>query len=111
MLYFSCWGLVCNYQSVSCCNFNRKLILAGIHNFILNTNNFKLDTSKFYEWRNTQQHIHHKLIEKAKDILTTTNFNVGEIAYQLGFEYPQSFSKRFKSKTNLTPMEYRHSYD
>nr|WP_315258211.1 helix-turn-helix transcriptional regulator [uncultured Flavobacterium sp.] len=61
--------------------------------------------------QNTQQHIHDKLIEKAKDVLTTTNLTVSEIAYQLGFEYPQSFSKLFKSKTNLTPIEYRHSYN
>lgn len=61
--------------------------------------------------QNTQQHIHEKLIEKAKGILTTTNLTVSEIAYQLGFEYPQSFSKLFKSKTNLTPVEYRHSYN
>ena len=61
--------------------------------------------------QNTQQHIHQKLIEKAKEILTTTNFTISEIAYQLGFEYPQSFSKLFKSKTNLTPIEYRNSFN
>jgi AraC family transcriptional regulator, transcriptional activator of pobA len=61
--------------------------------------------------QNTQQHIHNKLIERAKEILTTTNLTVSEIAYQFGFEYPQSFSKLFKSKTNLTPIEYRHSYN
>lgn len=61
--------------------------------------------------QNTQQHIHNKLIERAKEILTTTNLTVSEIAYQLGFEYPQSFSKLFKSKTNLTPIAYRHSYN
>lgn len=61
--------------------------------------------------QNTQQHIHDKLIEKAKGILATTNLTVSEIAYQLGFEYPQSFSKLFKSKTNVTPIEYRHSYN
>ena len=60
---------------------------------------------------NTQQHIHEKLIDKAKEILTTTNLNVSEIAYQLGFEYPQSFSKLFKSKTNFTPIGYRQSYN
>jgi AraC family transcriptional activator of pobA len=59
--------------------------------------------------QNTQQHIHDKLIEKAKEILTTTNLTVSEIAYHLGFEYPQSFSKLFK--TNLTPIEYRQSYN
>lgn len=61
--------------------------------------------------QNTQQHIHEKLIEKAKEILTNTNLTVSEIAYQLGFEYPQSFSKLFKNKTNLTPVEYRNSYN
>jgi AraC-like DNA-binding protein len=61
--------------------------------------------------QNTQQHIHNKLIEKAKDILTTTELSVSEIAYLLGFEYPQSFSKLFKNKTNLTPIEYRKSYN
>lgn len=61
--------------------------------------------------QNTQQHIHEKLIEKAKEILTTTNLTVSEIAYQLGFEYPQSFSKLFKAKTNLTPLAYRQSFN
>ncbi len=61
--------------------------------------------------KNTQQHIHQKLIEKAKEILTTTNLTASQIAYQLGFEYPQSFSKFFKSKTSFTPMEYRQSFN
>jgi AraC family transcriptional activator of pobA len=61
--------------------------------------------------RNTQQHIHEKLIEKAKEILTTTGLTVSEIAYQLGFEYPQSFSKLFKNKTGQTPLEFRHSFN
>lgn len=61
--------------------------------------------------QNAQQHIHSKLIEKAKEILTTTDLTVSEIAYQLGFEYPQSFSKLFKSKTNLTPLEFRSSFN
>lgn len=61
--------------------------------------------------QNTQQHIHNQLIEKAKEILTNTNLTVSEIAYQLGFEYSQSFSKLFKSKTNLTPIEYRNSFN
>ncbi|RNL55790.1 helix-turn-helix domain-containing protein [Pedobacter jejuensis] len=61
--------------------------------------------------QNTQQHIHDKLIEKAKEILMSTNLTASEIAYQLGFEYPQSFSKLFKSKTKLTPIEYRNSFN
>ncbi|TDQ06208.1 helix-turn-helix domain-containing protein [Pedobacter metabolipauper] len=60
--------------------------------------------------QNAQQHIHNHLIEKAKVILTTTTFSVSEIAYQLGFEYPQYFSKLFKSKTNVSPLEFRQSF-
>lgn len=57
----------------------------------------------------TQQHIHNKLIERAKEILTATNLSVAEIAYQLGFEHPQSFNKIFKQKTNISPVKYRQS--
>jgi len=58
---------------------------------------------------NTQQHIHEKLIEQAKEKLATTQLSVSEIAYALGFEHPQSFSKLFKSKTNQSPLEFRAS--
>ncbi len=61
--------------------------------------------------QNAQQHIHNKLVEKAKEKLSTTNLTVAEIAYELGFEHPQSFSKLFKSKTNLSPMEFRSSFN
>jgi len=59
----------------------------------------------------TQQHIHHKLIEKAKEKLSTTALSVSEIAYDLGFEHPQSFSKLFKRKTKLSPLEFRQSFN
>ncbi|MDR3681238.1 MAG: helix-turn-helix transcriptional regulator [Flavipsychrobacter sp.] len=61
--------------------------------------------------QNAQQHIHHKLIEKAKEKLSTTNLTVSEVAYELGFEHPQSFSKLFKTKTNLSPLEFRKSFN
>ena len=61
--------------------------------------------------QSTQQHIHEKLIEKAKEKLSATNVSVGEIAYGLGFEHSQSFSKLFKTKTNVSPSEYRRSFD
>ena len=60
---------------------------------------------------NTQQHIHQKLIDKAKEQLSTTSLSVSEIAYELGFEHPQSFSKLFKTKTNLSPLEFRQSFN
>ena len=59
----------------------------------------------------TQQHIHNKLIEKAKERLSTTDLSVGEIAYGLGFEHPQSFSKLFKAKTTFSPLEFRQSFN
>lgn len=61
--------------------------------------------------QSTQQHIHDKLIEKAKEKLSTTNLSVSEIAYELGFEHPQSFSKLFKTKTNLSPLEFRQAFN
>lgn len=61
--------------------------------------------------QNTQQHIHNKLIEKAKEDLTITNLSVSEIAYKLGFEYPQSFSKLFKAKSGVSPLEFRAGFN
>lgn len=61
--------------------------------------------------QSAQQYIHGKLIEKAKEKLSSTSLSVSEVAYQLGFEHSQSFSKLFKSKTNLSPMEFRKSFN
>lgn len=61
--------------------------------------------------QNTQQHIHERLIEKAKEVLATTSLSVSEIAFKLGFEYPQSFNKLFKSKTSMSPLAYRQSFN
>lgn len=61
--------------------------------------------------QNTQQHIHNKLIEKAKEKLAATDLSVSEIAYELGFEHPQSFSRLFKIKTKLSPLEFRQSFN
>ncbi|RAK69742.1 helix-turn-helix domain-containing protein [Hymenobacter edaphi] len=57
----------------------------------------------------TQQHLHHALIEKAKRLLLTTSLTVNETAFQLGFEYPQYFSRLFKNKTGQTPAAFRFS--
>lgn len=61
--------------------------------------------------QSTQQQIHEKLIAKAKERLSTTNLSISEIAYELGFEHSQSFSKLFKSKTNFSPVEFRASFN
>ena len=73
--------------------------------------NYLSDMLRTLTGQNTQQHIHNKLIEKAKEVLTTTSLSVSEIAYQLGFEYPQSFNKLFKSKTNFSPLKFRSSFN
>lgn len=61
--------------------------------------------------QSTQQHIHDKLIQAAKEKLSSTDLSVSEIAYQLGFGHPQSFSKLFKSRTNFSPLQFRRSFN
>ncbi|SDH35589.1 Helix-turn-helix domain-containing protein [Dyadobacter soli] len=61
--------------------------------------------------QSTQQHIHEKLIDKAKEKLSTTSLSISEIAYELGFEHSQSFSKLFKTKTSQSPLEFRASFN
>ena len=61
--------------------------------------------------QNAQQHIHNFLIEEAKELLSTTKLSASEIAYQLGFEHPQSFSRLFKQKTDLSPSDFRNSFN
>ena len=61
--------------------------------------------------QNTQQHIHNKLIEKAKEKLSTTDLSVSEIAYTLGFEHSQAFSRLFRSKTSQSPLAFRQSFN
>ncbi|HEY5369409.1 MAG TPA: helix-turn-helix transcriptional regulator [Hanamia sp.] len=73
--------------------------------------NYLSSLLKVLTGQSTQQHIHNKLIEKAKEKLSTTELSVSEIAYELGFEHSQSFSKLFKSKTKFSPLEFRHSFN
>jgi AraC-like DNA-binding protein len=75
------------------------------------SSNYLSDLLRQLTGQNAQQHIHEKLIEKAKEHLTTTSLSVSEIAYELGFIYPQSFSKLFKSKTNLSPLQFRQAFN
>lgn len=82
--------------------------LAGALNL---SSKYLSDCLKQLTGQTTQQHIHDRLIEQAKSLLATTTLSVSEIAYRLGFEYSQSFSKLFKSKTKQTPVEYRFSFN
>ncbi len=72
--------------------------------------NYLSSVLKALTGQSTQQHIHEKLIEKAKEKLSTTSLTISEIAFELGFEHSQSFSKLFKTKTNLSPLEFRQSF-
>jgi AraC family transcriptional activator of pobA len=73
--------------------------------------NYLSDVLRVLTGQSTQQHIHGKLIEKAKEKLSTTNLSISEIAYELGFEHPQSFTKLFKIKTNISPLQFRNSFN
>ncbi|HEX8575010.1 MAG TPA: helix-turn-helix transcriptional regulator [Flavobacterium sp.] len=57
--------------------------------------------------KTTKDHINECVIRLAKEKLLSTNDNVSEIAYSLGFEYPQYFNRFFKSRTGMTPLEFR----
>jgi len=73
--------------------------------------NYLSDLLRMHTGQNTQQHIHQRLIEKAKEKLSTTNLSISEIAYTLGFEHAQSFSTLFKKKTSLSPLEFRQGFN
>lgn len=66
------------------------------------------DTLKAETGKSAKEHINLFIIEKAKDKLIGTSESISQIAYDLGFEYPQHFSKMFKKQTGKSPKEYRH---
>ncbi len=70
--------------------------------------NYLSDLLKKETGMNAKEHIHFFLIEEAKNILMNSNISVNEIAYRLGFVYPQYFSRIFKSKTGMSPVEFRN---
>jgi AraC-like DNA-binding protein len=74
------------------------------------SNRYLNDMLKSLTGQSTQQHIHHRLIEKAKDMLSTSSLSIAEVAYQLGFEHPQSFNKLFRQKTKVSPVKFRQSF-
>lgn len=68
------------------------------------------DMLKSYTGLSAQQHIHESVINKAKELLTVSELSISQIAYELGFQHPQSFNKLFKKKTALTPLKFRQVY-
>jgi AraC-like DNA-binding protein len=70
--------------------------------------NYLSDLLSKYTGKSTQEHIHLKLIDKAKPLLRSTERSISEIAYELGFEHPSHFSKIFKNKVGQPPKEFRN---
>ena len=73
--------------------------------------NYLSDLLKHTTGRNAQTHIQEAIVERAKELLSTTNLSIKEIAYDLGFEYPQSFSTMFKKNTQKTPLQFRIAFN
>ncbi|MCJ7936256.1 MAG: helix-turn-helix transcriptional regulator [Chryseobacterium sp.] len=73
--------------------------------------NYLSDMLRVHTGQTTQQHIQNRMIEKAKELLSTTAMSVSEIAYYLGFEHPQSFHRLFKNRTAVSPLEFRKSFN
>ncbi len=96
---------------------NEKSLMQGIPTVQFLSENLHISPSYLSDMlrsltgQNTQQHIHNKLIEKAKEKLSITGLSVSEIAYELGFEHSQSFSNLFKKKTSFSPLEFRQSFN
>ncbi|MEP2056847.1 MAG: AraC family transcriptional regulator [Maribacter litoralis] len=96
---------------------NSEMLINGIPSVARISNDLNLSPNylssilKIISGQSTQQHIQNKVIEKAKEKLSTTELSVSEIAYELGFEYPASFSKLFKKKTNISPIAFRQSFN
>lgn len=74
------------------------------------TPNYLSDMLRSLTGLNAQQHIHLKLIEKAKELLTITDQSISEVAFHLGFEHPQSFTRLFKIKTKISPLQFRQQF-
>ena len=72
------------------------------------SSNYFGDLLKAETGKNAQEHIHYHLLEKAKTLLVCTDKTINEIAYELGFEYAQNFSKLFKRKVGISPTEFRN---
>ena len=72
--------------------------------------NYFSDMLKSETGKNTQEHIHYYLLEKSKTLLVSSDKSINEIAYELGFEYPQSFSKFFKNKVGISPTIFKAGY-
>ncbi|MFK7950976.1 MAG: helix-turn-helix domain-containing protein [Saprospiraceae bacterium] len=81
-----------------------------IANKMLVSQRYLSDTLKKETGKTTTEHLQLYLIDEAKNILLKPNKSISEVAYELGFEYPQYFSRLFKKKEGLSPSKYREKY-
>ncbi|GAB5408533.1 MAG: hypothetical protein BalsKO_08980 [Balneolaceae bacterium] len=84
--------------------------LEFIANIMSVSQRYLSDTLKKETGKTTTEHLHLHLINEAKNILLQPNKSISEVAYELGFEYPQYFSRLFKKKEGISPTEYRELY-
>tara|TARA_B100000965_G_C19558644_1_gene743430 strand:- start:71 stop:997 length:927 start_codon:yes stop_codon:yes gene_type:complete len=104
-------NLLSNYFKSNSINKTGIPTVEQISNELNISSNYLSNSLKFLTGMSTQQHIHNKLIEKAKEQLSTSQLSISEIAYNLGFEYPTSFNKLFKRKTEMSPLEFRRKFN
>ena len=69
--------------------------------------NYFGDLVKRETGKTAQEYIQLKLVEAAKELMLAPGRSIGEVAYALGFQYPQHFTRLFKKVTGQTPNEYR----
>lgn len=96
---------------------NENLLLNGIPTVkqiaeaLCLTPNYLSSLLKVLTGQSTQRHLQNRIIDKAKEQLSTTHLSVSEIAYLLGFEHPTSFNKLFKNKTQMSPLKFRETFN
>ncbi len=73
------------------------------------TQRYLSDTLKKETGKTTTEHLHLFLVDEAKNLLLVPNASIAETAYQLGFEYPQYFSRLFKKKVGMSPKQFIES--
>jgi AraC-like DNA-binding protein len=105
--------LLSKFESLISEYFNSQDILKGLpsveyfaHKLNLSAN-YLTDLLKKETGKTTKDYLQLYIIEKAKNRLLNSTDTVNEIAYSLGFSYPQYFNRFFKEKMGVTPMKYR----
>ena len=84
--------------------------IAQVANELSVSQRYLSDTLKKETGKTTTEHLQLFLLDEAKNSLLNPNKSIAEVAYELGFEYPQYFSRFFKKKEGLSPSEYREKY-